>query len=142
MLASNMVAFVDDKRMVGGSEERLREAGHALSMQECYLGLQDALRKLRPATKLPGAWAGVVVHNNPDLGIVVLTSQEKWDKTKAVCCHWLHLLVAGHTELAFKPLESDVRPGLPSVRRRRLPSHETIFEGLSSNLGSVAWQEG
>lgn len=78
-LASDMVTFVDDERMVGGSEERLREAGHALSTRESYLGLQDALRKHRPATKLPGAWVGVVVHNNPDLGIVMLTSQEKWE---------------------------------------------------------------
>ncbi len=30
-LASDMVAFVDDERVVGGNVERVREAGHALS---------------------------------------------------------------------------------------------------------------
>ncbi len=93
--------------MVGGSDERVREAGHALSTRESYLGLQDVLCKLRPTTRLLGAWAGVVVHNDPNLGIVVLTSQEKWDKTKAICKHWLQMLDMGHTELPFKPFELD-----------------------------------
>ena len=48
--------------------------------------------------------AGVVVHNDPTLGIVVLTSQEKWDRTKAICQHWAQMLDAGHTELPFRQL--------------------------------------
>jgi hypothetical protein len=106
-LASDLVDFVDDERVVGSSEERAREAGHTLSSRESYLGLQDALRKLRPVTRQPGAWAGVVVHNDPALGIVVLTSQDKWDRTKAICRHWLDKLLDGQKELPFKQLESD-----------------------------------
>jgi hypothetical protein len=106
-LASDVVAFVDDERVVGSGSDRVMEAGHTLSSRESYLGIQDALRKLRPATKQPGAWAGVVVHNDPGLGIVVLTSQDKWDRTKAICQHWHSLLVQGQTELPFKQLESD-----------------------------------
>lgn len=106
-LASDLVDFVDDERIVGCGRERTQEAGHAVSTRESYLGLQDALRKLRPVTRQPGAWAGVVVHNDPELGIVVLTSQEKWDKTKAICEHWMSLLVEGKTEVPFKQMESD-----------------------------------
>jgi hypothetical protein len=106
-LASDFVVFVDDERVAGSSVDRLSSAGHTLSSRESYLGLQDALRKLRPATKQPGAWAGVVVHNDPVLGIVVLTSQDKWDRTKAICQHWHQLLVEGTSELGFKQLESD-----------------------------------
>ena len=106
-LASDLVDFVDDERIVGCGSERAREAGHAVSTRESYLGLQDALRKLRPVTREPGAWAGVVVHNDPQLGIVVLTSQEKWDKTKAICAHWMRLLLEEKTEVPFKQLESD-----------------------------------
>jgi hypothetical protein len=106
-LASDMVTFVDDERGTGSGAERVREAGHTLSTRESYLGVQDALRKLRPATRRPGAWAGVVVHNDPEDGIVVLTSQDKWDRTKAICQHWYRLLLEGQTELPFKQLELD-----------------------------------
>ena len=106
-LASDFVVFVDDERVVGSGVDRVAEAGHALSTRESYLGLQDALRKLRPATNAPGAWAGVVVHNDPVLGIVVLTSQDKWDKAKAICTKWLKWIQEGNTDLPFKPLESD-----------------------------------
>ena len=78
-----------------------------MSTRESYLGLHDALQKLRPATKQLGAWAGVVVHNDPTLGIVVLTSQDKWDRTKAICTHWLGVLLEGRVEVPFKQLESD-----------------------------------
>ncbi len=47
------------------------------------------------------------MHNDPELGIVVLTSQDKWDRTKAICRHWHRLLVEGQSELPFKQLESD-----------------------------------
>jgi hypothetical protein len=57
-LASDLVDFVDDKRLAGAGKERVEEAGHAVSTRESYLGLQDALRKIRPATRQPGAWAG------------------------------------------------------------------------------------
>ena len=106
-LASDLVDFVDDERIVGHGSERAREAGHTVSTRESYLGLQDALRKLRPVTREPGAWAGVVVHNDPHLGIVVLTSQEKWDKTKAICQHWMNVLGEGKVEVPFKQLESN-----------------------------------
>lgn len=46
-MASDFVCFVDDQRLVAATLERLKEAGHALSTRESYLGIQDALRKLR-----------------------------------------------------------------------------------------------
>ena len=106
-LASDVVVFVDDERVIGSGNDRVVEAGHALSTRESYLGIQDALRKLRPVTKQPGAWAGVVVHNDPELGIVILTSQEKWDRTKSICTHWYQKLQENATELPFKSLQSD-----------------------------------
>ena len=81
-LASDFAQFVDDQRLAASGSKRMNEAGHTLSSQEAYLGIQDALRKLRAAggTFYPGAWAGVVVFNDEKLGLVVLTSQEKWDR--------------------------------------------------------------
>ena len=62
-LATNMVCFVDDQRLAGAGEERVKEGGHQMSTREAFLGLQDALRKIRHflGTTDPGAWAGVVV---------------------------------------------------------------------------------
>ena len=108
-LASDFVTFVDDQRVCGAGPQRTKEAGHTLSTREAYLGIQDALRKLRSSggTRYPGAWAGVVVYNDPDDGVVVLTSQEKWDRLKEICRSWLDKLEAGDTMLDHQTLQSD-----------------------------------
>jgi hypothetical protein len=54
-----------------------------------------------------GAWAGVNVCVEEERGVVVLTSQEKWDRMKAICEHWRKLLDQGETNLDFKQLRSD-----------------------------------
>jgi hypothetical protein len=46
-LASNFVCFVDDLRVTGRGQDRMREVGHTISMRESWLGIKDALRKLR-----------------------------------------------------------------------------------------------
>ena len=108
-LASDIVVFVDDKRLAASGQVEVKEAGHRCSTREAYLGIQDALRKWRSAggTKKPGAWAGVVVHVDSEKGVMVLTSQEKWDRLKRICQHWYDLLTAGETALDYKQLQSD-----------------------------------
>jgi hypothetical protein len=83
-LASNFVCFVDNQRVTGEGRHQVIAVGHAIITQESYLGLQDALRKLRAMGGLrwPGAWAGACVFNKEDLGVVTLTSQDKWDHLK------------------------------------------------------------
>ena len=108
-LASDFVQFVDDQRLAASGSKRMEDAGHTLSSRESYLGIQDALRKLRGGggTCYPGAWAGVVVFNDEELGLVVLTSQEKWDRLKSICSKWLMRLEAGELELDHTELRSD-----------------------------------
>ncbi len=62
-------------------------AGHAISLIESYLGVQDPLRKIQSSggTCPLGAWARASVFNEENVGLVVLTSQEKWDRLKAIC---------------------------------------------------------
>jgi hypothetical protein len=62
-LASNMVCFTDDQCVMGSSKERVKEAGQTISPRESYLGLQDALRKVRTpkGVRQPGACAGANV---------------------------------------------------------------------------------
>ena len=108
-MASDFVSFMDDQRICATGEARVNEAGHTLSTRESYLGIQDALRKWRAAggTRRPGAWAGTVVHNDEELGIAVLTSQDKWDRVKSICGKWLALVEAGVKEGNYKEMQSD-----------------------------------
>jgi hypothetical protein len=105
-LASNFVCFVDDFQVTGQGRWQVREAGHAISLRQGYLGIQDALWKLRLAdgTRWPGDWARVNVCMEAERGVVVLTSQEKWDCMKVICEHWRNLLEQGETNLDFKQL--------------------------------------
>jgi hypothetical protein len=84
-LATNHVCFVNNLRITAKGQERVAEAGHTISTRKSYLGLQDALRKLRSSggTRQPGSWAGAAVYIKEDLGVVMFTSQEKWDCMKA-----------------------------------------------------------
>jgi hypothetical protein len=78
-LASDFVCFVDDLWIMGQGQERVREAGNAISTRESWVGIQDALCKLScsEGTKTPGAWAGASVCIDDELGEVVLTSPQK-----------------------------------------------------------------
>ena len=148
-LASDMVCFMDDERLTGAGPERVEAAGHALSTRESYLGMQDALRKLRAAggEKRPGAWAGAVVHNDDTLGVVLLTSQEKWDKTKGICAKWLNRLRAGDRELDFKELQSDrgfmvyVAEAYPAMKPYLKGFHLTL-ETWRGGRDAEGWKRG
>ena len=48
-----------------------------------WLGIQDTAQKHQPPSQESGAWAGSVAHTSNGW-LVVLTSQEKWDKTKRI----------------------------------------------------------
>ena len=139
-MASDLVCFVDDKRIIGEGQERVEEAGHALSTRESYLGLQDALRKLRSqrGSKRPGAWAGVNVIIEEDGGMLVTTSQEKWDQMKAICSYWLTELNTGRNNLDFKRLQSD--RGFLVYVTQTYPGMKPYLKGFHLSLES--WRGG
>ena len=45
--------------------------------------------------------------NDKQDGLVILTSQDKWDRMKAIIDRWLTALQNGEKELDFKSLQSD-----------------------------------
>ena len=138
--ASNMTSFVDDQRVTGEGSARVREAGHAISTRESYMGLQDALRKLRhpDGSKRPGAWAGVNVLIEEDGAVAVTVSQEKWDRLKAICDYWLAELKAGRVDLDFKKLQSD--RGFLVYVTQAFPGMKPYLKGFHLSLES--WREG
>jgi hypothetical protein len=107
LIASDIFTFVDDERVSGATRELSWQAGHRLAYIQAYLGVQDAARKLREADKRGGAWAGFVVHTNPDVGVCVLTTEEKWLKFKGIIEKWLNRLESGEQQLNHKELQKD-----------------------------------
>lgn len=139
-VASGMTCFVDDQRVTGEGDKRVREAGHAISTRESYMGLQDALRKLRhpEGSQRPGAWAGVNVLVEEDGAVAVTVSQEKWDRLKAICGYWLAEMKAGRVDLDFKKLQSD--RGFLVYVTQAFPGMKPYLKGFHLSLES--WREG
>ncbi|KAL3826346.1 hypothetical protein ACHAXA_003670 [Cyclostephanos tholiformis] len=140
-LASDFVTFVDDLRLAAQGPKRVKELGHTVSTKQAYLGIQDASRKLRAAggTKRPGAWAGSskgVIEDNK--GLVVLTSQEKWDRLKTICRHWLECITRGENMLDFKRLRSD--RGFLVYVTQVYPAMKPYLKGFHLSLES--WRGG
>ena len=139
-MASGLTCFVDDQRVTGDEGTRVVEAGHAISTRESYVGLQDALRKLRhpEGSKRPGAWAGVNVVIEEDGSVAVTVTQEKWDRLKSICRHWLSELEAGRTNLDFKRLRSD--RGFLVYVTQAYPGMKPYLKGFHLSLES--WRGG
>jgi hypothetical protein len=98
------------------------------------------LNKLRSwgGTRRPGAWAGASVCVKEDVGVVVLVSQEKWDRLKAIFRYWLDLLLKGQTELDFKKLRSD--RGFMVYVTQAYPSLKPYLKGF--HLSLETWRGG
>jgi hypothetical protein len=77
-VAGDLVAFVDDLRIPGHSEEHAWSIARQVAARLQYLGIQDAPRKRRVDG---GAWAGAIMTTSGGR-ITKTTSQEKWDKAK------------------------------------------------------------
>jgi hypothetical protein len=139
-LASDLVTFVDNQRVTAPDEERMEKAGHTVSTRESYLGLQDALRKIRAPKGLrqPGAWAGANLCIGEKGEVMVLTSQDKWDRMKTICRHWLEKLNEGTVELDFKRLRSD--QGFLVYVTQAYPAMKPYLNGFHLLLES--WRQG
>jgi hypothetical protein len=139
-LASNFDCFMDDQRILGEGRERVVTTGHAISLCESHLEIQDALRKLQApgGSRRPGAWAGACVFNEEDIGIVTLTSQEKWDRVKSCCQHWHAIVLTGDTVLDYKKLRSN--RGFMVYVMQAYPSLKPYLKGF--HLLLKTWQGG
>ena len=129
--------------------DRVKEAGHVISTREAYLGLQDALQKVRhnDGTTTPGSWAGVNVCMERNEGVVVMSSQDKWDRMKVICAHWLDVVSGGQKELDFKQLRSDrgfmvyVTQAYPGMKPYLKGFHLSL-ETWRGNRSADGWKKG
>jgi hypothetical protein len=103
-IAADLFVFVDDLRPTGPSrEDAWKAARRAASTLHC-LGIQDAPRKRWDSSQNPGAWSGSVVKTGAE-GTFVLTSQEKWDKARALVKEITAMLEQNPNALNRKRLE-------------------------------------
>ncbi len=73
-----------------------------------------------------------------DWGVLVLTSQEKWDCMKAIYEHWQKLLEQGETNLDFKQLRSD--RGFMVYVTQTYPGMKPYLKGF--HLSLETWRGG
>ncbi len=106
-MACDIFTFVNNKQVVGPTEELTWQASHALASKQSYLGILDAALKAHPCSQTTGAWAGAIVHVLYNLGVCVLTSQEKWLKMKGILAKWKTALDTSSPKLSHKGLSAD-----------------------------------
>jgi hypothetical protein len=73
-----------------------------------------------------------------DRGVVVLTSQEKWDRMKAICEYWRGILGKDDTDLDFKRLRSD--RGFMVYVTQAYPGMKPYLKGF--HLSLETWRGG
>jgi hypothetical protein len=145
LIACDIFTFVDDERLIGATRELSWQAGHKLAYIQAYLGVQDAARKVRPCNRQGGAWAGAVLHTIPEVGVCVLTSEEKWKRFKGIIEKWLGRLEQGEDELDHKELQSDrgfcvhLCSSYPSMRPFLKGFHLTL-EMWRGNRDAEGWK--
>lgn len=135
-LAALLMVYVDDMRTVANSDAECWELMHQVSSRVQYLGIQVALRKIRPPSQRPGAWAGSVVDASQG-GVAVRCTQEKWDKAKGLLVA-LAASLTSKAPLCRKTLES-TRGFLVHVQHT-YPSIIPYLKGLHLTIDS--WRSG
>ena len=79
-LASEVIQYVDDLRLVACSAEQAWLASSQVAKGLCWLGLQDAARKRRRCSQKPGAWAGCLIATDDPRGVTKYVTEERWCK--------------------------------------------------------------
>eukprot|EP00980_Cylindrotheca_fusiformis_P006303 scaffold1352_cov144-Cylindrotheca_fusiformis.AAC.9 len=82
-ITGSIVTFVDDGRGSGSSVEHAWQLLHRAATRFQHLGLQVAIRKIRPPAVgcPPGAWAGMIAEATP-LGIFKTVAQAKMGQSE------------------------------------------------------------
>jgi hypothetical protein len=135
-IAPLLLSYVDDLRVTGESREQCWSTMHRVCTRLSYLGIQMALRKFRPPSQDPGAWAGSLVSTNGN-GVAVRNSQDKWTEIQQIIRD-LRQKVENQEPLNLKELQS-VR-GTITYEERTYPMIMPYLKGFHLTIDS--WQPG
>lgn len=131
-LACDLFMYVDDGRTTAPTYEECWGASRCVASKLNWLGVQDAARKRRPPSQEPGAWSGSVVFSSHD-NVLVLVSQERWDKARLVV-EWLQQALGNPTKIERKTLER--HRGFLVYLGRTYPAIVPYLKGLHLTLDS------
>jgi hypothetical protein len=82
-VAADLFICMDDLRPTGPDAEECWWAAWKGAATCNHLGIQDAPRKRRAASKIPGPWAGSMINtDDEEAGLRVLVARKKWYKAK------------------------------------------------------------
>jgi hypothetical protein len=82
-VAADLFIYMDDLRPMGPATEECRRPARKGAATCNYLGIQDAPRKRRAASKISGPWTGSMVYtDDEEAGARVLVARKKWCKAK------------------------------------------------------------
>jgi len=135
-LAALLVAYVDDLRVAGASEEECWRVMHHICSRLSFLGLQVASRKTRPPSQSRGPWVGSVVSTDGGR-VCVSCTPAKWDKAKGMLNEMLARVRAGEP-LDCKTLEQH-RGSLVHIQQT-YPTITPYLKGLHLMIDS--WRDG
>jgi hypothetical protein len=136
VIAPALLSYVDDLRVTGHDEAECWCVMHQVSTRLGYLGIQMALRKWRPPSQDPGAWAGSLVSTEA-MGVAVRISLEKWREIKKIVQDLIQLVEHG-APLNLKELQS-ARGSLTYVQRT-YPMITPYMKGFHLTIDS--WRSG
>lgn len=135
-VAADIFIYVDDVRSSAWDDNAAWLASQRTSSRLGYLGLQDAARKRREPGQETGAWTGSAVWTS-NHQLVVMTTQEKWDKTRDHLV-WIRSNLNNKDGLDGKILKS-IRGFLVYVART-YPSMTPYLKGIHATIDS--WRSG
>ena len=153
-MASFFGTYIDDIRSGGSSEVACMKTSHRIASRINYFGQQDAPRKRGHPAKVPRSWAGARVVSTEGDGIYVLSTDEKWNKAKAIVSKWLLVMKNDNAgRLNHSELEKDV--GFLCHMSRTYPATFPYLKGFYNSLngwrldrnkegwkiGRTAWME-
>lgn len=131
--AGDMVTYVDDVRPTAATFGLCLRLCHRVGSILGYLGIQDAARKRVPPSQRAGAWTGSVVHTDNDM-VVVLCTQEKWDKARSVVLEIQRVLREDQGNFDYKTLEQ--QRGFLVYVSRTYPLLVPYLKGIHLTLDS------
>jgi hypothetical protein len=136
-IAGDLIAFVDDLRCTGMSEEHAWQVARRVASVMQHLGIQDAPRKRKPSVRESGAWAGTMFSTLKGQ-ILKFVSQAKWNKGKDIVSSLLAQFKGDPDTvlLNYKRLEQDVGflCHLSMTYERVTPYLKGIYLTLSDHL--------
>ena len=101
--------YTDDIQMGHSHKKGCKKVSRQVASQVNYLGQQDIARKRGQPLKTPQAWTGAKYLSIEGSGLYVLSTQEKWNKTKCIVDQLTKALDAGdQILLEYSTLEKDV----------------------------------